>query len=1326
MYDKLGVDVENLSRAHTVGQVIMKDNNKVKDILNKTRKVPAKILLDSGAISSNYISKEYFEKIKKDLGSNNIVSKRTVTLLADKITKCVSPGVVKLQLWLYDEYAKRHYYTGTFKILESLSCDLIIGLPALIGALNKYFIQLLQYAAEITKGSIDKEKGKVSKNMNENMDHRTNMSARINEELQYLNAALEDPWTTDNHKIAPEDEQTPNPVQFEDYIQFLSKTRQEALTEYNELISTHVSDELRNKDNIMNMLKDEFIDVFVPKEWKGISRIPPLKLQWKDTLPDKIRAKARPINPRLYENCQKEFDRLLGYMYRKSTSPWTACLVVAPKATKPYIRCCGDYRIINQYIKVGHFPIPVPKNELHKILGFKMFLDIDMTNAFHQIVLDPDTSEKLSIQTPWGQFEPVFMPEGVAPGTTVLQSTVFEIFKDFGDWTIVIFDNLLILCKDANDAEEKLRIFLQRCKDYGIILKMAKSYIGFDEVKFFGYTCRHDSYEVSKDKLVAFENLPFPKTLKQARSALGMGVMFASFIPHYSTIAAPLSDMTKKDYSWDKTKWKGIDYEAKFQEFIEAIKTACTLFFPDYEKVWILRTDASLRGVAAVLYQVEIDNDGKITSIEPIGVVSQKFSDQASNWDTIEQEAYGIYFGIYSFSYLLIGKEFIVETDHNNLRWIEASKVPKIIRWRVYMQSFMFQVRHIKGKDNTVADWFSREFEDLNNLLEGYDHTVTMSDALLYYLNDETDEWDKFVREEDEPFNNLHNGEMYTKCDGCGSYYVLNEMEEICEEKQSSLECFKAVHNARMGHMGGRRTWNRLNKEFPGHKIPFQHVVDMVGDCPICIKARIGMENVLVPIVRHLKQPEFRSALGIDALQITPKGIEGQTHIMTCVNLFAKHTYLQPIKGDTAENMATVVWQYWCNFGYTDTIISDRGPDLTSKLFKQLTELTGVRHVFSITDKHANGCERVIKEVQRHLRVMATETNCRDIFKDPTWIPSAQLILNSEKSSETGVEPFSLMFGTLETNYGSWTHSDKIGKHHHEYVQTLNTNLKELRDISRKYQLDLINERAEVNPDPEKQNQFQPGDLVMYYAGPKPHPKMAATFLGPYEVIKQYKNDVTVKNLIDGSVKEFSLEDLKLYTGNKEAGVELALQDTQQHHIERIIGYRGEPSHRTSMKFILEYADGDIGPKSFDKDISSTKQFEDFCKARPHLFQLTMPKQQADKWINTFKRQQITDLTLGDSIYVSLRWYSDIWYQDLNLPDAENIEYMLLFKTVAWVNRSKTKILVENQVDGFNKDRFPWTNYDVYAWGHTRTLDDQHRLVTPDLIAAYPAIVASN
>ena len=348
------------------------------------------------------------------------------------------------------------------------------------------------------------------------------------------------------------------------------------------------------------------------------------------------------------------------------------------------------------------------------------------------------------------------------------------------------------------------------------------------------------------------------------------------------------------------------------------------------------------------------------------------------------------------------------------------------------------------------------------------------------------------------------------------------------------------VHNAQVGHCGVKELYTRLNKQFPGHGIAYKQVEDFIDRCACCQKTRKERKSRLVKIPRTLKPPRSRSATGIDAVKITPAGKEGHTHITVILNLFCKHVYLYPVKSVSAKNLAAAVWSYWSNFGHTDMVISDQGSDLTSNLFSELISLMGMRHVFSIANKHANGTEREIKEVVRHLRAMVYDSRISDVFDDPTVIPSVQYILNEHVSAETGYSPFELTFGSADANYSELL-KDVKGDPSHVLLRRLNDNLKLLRKASKAFQDDLVAKRTE-HVDTAAVNSYQPGDFVLFDAGPKPHPKLAARFKGPMQVVTQYKNDVQCRNLITDAIQTYSVEDLELFRGTRESAVGAAMR----------------------------------------------------------------------------------------------------------------------------------------------------------------------------------------
>ena len=172
--------------------------------------------------------------------------------------------------------------------------------------------------------------------------------------------------------------------------------------------------------------------------------------------------------------------------------------------------------------------------------------------------------------------------------------------------------------------------------------------------------------------------------------------------------ASSLYECTVTGFNWNPTSWSK-DYKQLFDLFKTAIQKSVTLHFPDYGLPWIIRSDSSDHAVGAVLFQEYSTPSGDVIH-QPIAFASHKYFGAAINWDTYKQEAYALFYAVSQFGYYLRGKPFVLETDHRNLVWIESSQVPIIIRWRVLLQSYTFEVKHIPGKDNTVADWLSRMY----------------------------------------------------------------------------------------------------------------------------------------------------------------------------------------------------------------------------------------------------------------------------------------------------------------------------------------------------------------------------------------------------------------------------------------------------------------------------------------------------------------------------------------------------------------------------------------------------------------------------------------
>jgi hypothetical protein len=952
------------------------------------------------------------------------------------------------------------------------------------------------------------------------------------------------PWSRPIDAIAPEELDTPDPTSFpDDILSYLSTTHEEARNIYISDLDTHVTNEMRdNCPQIMALLKSQLAyDVFLPAKWAGI-RMPPYHLEIKPGMPDYMKARSRPVRPALYQDAKTEFDRMQTYFYEKSTSPIACPLVVAPKATAPYIRLCGDYRDINPYICISQEPIPHVQQSLAKAAGWNVFVDLDMTNSFHQIPLDDVSSNLLSVSTPWGLFRPKFLPEGVGPASGILQSIVRRVFTDFEDWTIVIFDNFLILASDYADAAIKLEQVLKRCQEYRLVLKLKKSWIGTTNVTFFGYEVQPGSWQLSDSRKNAIAELIFPSTQKQMQSFLGAANFFHTHIPHYATWASSLYECTVSGFNWDPNTWSK-DYKALFEIFKKSINDSVTLYFPDYSLPWILRSDASDHAVGAVLFQEYVDSTGTVIH-QPIAFVSHKFSGAAVNWDTFKQEAFALYFGVSKLSYYLRGKEFLLETDHRNLLWIESSHVPIVVRWRVLLQSFTFKLKHIPGKENLVADWLSRMYP-------------LSTDATIASIT----------------------------------------------EKPSLQDMFQAVHGGRSLHHGAKRTYLALCSRYPGHGISLRVIQDLVSECPICQKDRIPLatiphNHVLQTLMHH------KRTIGMDHVTVTPADEDGFVGLLLLVELDTKFPQAYPVRDYTAETVATVLFKHFCTFGSYDSIFSDPGSSFTSDVVRHLNHWLGIPHHVSLIGRHeSNGTEHVNGLFMGHLRRLVHDERLTTKWASDTVLPLINHALATLPNSELGgLSPAELKFGTLDFKRFQLPPPLVPGTPYSSLVQQLNTNLATVRSITAQFQTELRQSRQSSTP-ATHHNKFHSGDLILWNPRENTHSfrssKLAPKLLGPYMVLSQKNNDIDCEHVVTNNKHTFHADRVSPYIGSKLSAERIGLLDREEYIVDSILTHRGSFSRLRSLEFLVRWKGYDASSDSWEpwSELRNVEPLHDYLRS---------------------------------------------------------------------------------------------------------------------------------
>ena len=188
----------------------------------------------------------------------------------------------------------------------------------------------------------------------------------------------------------------------------------------------------------------------------------------------------------------------------------------------------------------------------------------------------------------------------------------------------------------------------------------------------------------------------------EVRAFLGMTGYYRRFIANYTEITSTLTDLVKKSAP-NKVLWSD-ECNSAFTTLKKLLCSSPVLSSPDFSREFILQTDASDRAVGAVLSQVN-----KIGEEHPVGYFSRKLLSREERYSTIEKECLAIKMGVEAFSVYLLGRDLVIQTDHRALQWLNTLKDnnPRLTRWSLTLQAYLFSVRHRPGATNSNADALS-------------------------------------------------------------------------------------------------------------------------------------------------------------------------------------------------------------------------------------------------------------------------------------------------------------------------------------------------------------------------------------------------------------------------------------------------------------------------------------------------------------------------------------------------------------------------------------------------------------------------------------------
>ena len=403
---------------------------------------------------------------------------------------------------------------------------------------------------------------------------------------------------------------------------FLSKQPLYLLVCKNYVLTTNTFNNHDLPPSVLSLLQD-FEDVF-PKDVP--SGLPPkrgiehqIDLIPGACLPNRAAYRS---NPEETKEIQRQVDDLMGKGWvRNSMSPCAVPVILVPKKDGSW-RMCSDCRALNNItIKYRH-PIPRHDDLLDELHGACFFSKIDLKSGYNQIRIKEGDEWKTAFKTKFGLYEWLVMPFGLTNAPSTFMRLMNHVLRDFiGKFVVVYFDDILIYSTTLDFHLEHLKLVLSVLRKEQLYANLEKCVFCTDHVIFLGYVVSSKGVQVDEAKVKAIQEWPTPKNVTDVRSFHGLASFYRRFVKDFSTLAAPLNEVLKKNVGF---KW-GEKQEEAFNVLKEKLTNAPILALPNFAKSFELECDASNIGIGAVLLQ-----EG-----HPIAYFSEKLSGATLNAATL-------------------------------------------------------------------------------------------------------------------------------------------------------------------------------------------------------------------------------------------------------------------------------------------------------------------------------------------------------------------------------------------------------------------------------------------------------------------------------------------------------------------------------------------------------------------------------------------------------------------------------------------------------------------------------------------------------------------
>lgn len=822
------------------------------------------------------------------------------------------------------------------------------------------------------------------------------------------------------------------------------------------------------------------------------------------------------LSPARQAELRAEINSMLTQgIIEEADSPWAAPVVMVPKKDGNK-RICIDFRLLNAITVPDVYPLPRMDDLLHSAKQSNFMSTVDLRSGYWQIKILEKDRDKTAFITPFGLYRFLKMPFGLrnAPGT--FQRMIDRLKIELDEVNILAYlDDIIILSPTFDKHLADLQQVFTKLREFNLTANRVKCHFCCPSIKYLGHVITPGGISTNPEKIEAISKMKEPNNVKQLQTFLQTCSWYRRFVPEFAKTAKPLSDLIKKDATWE---WKSPQQNA-FDTLKALLTSAPILRQADGSKEFIIKSDASSYAIGAVLVQ------GEGLEEHPVEYASRLLLPAERNYSTTEREALAVVWAVAKFRGYIEGTAITVVTDHQALKWLMTLKSPtgRLARWALQLQPYNLKIQYTPGRSNLVADTLSRPplLEDPPSICALC--TITLDVPVRNAADIRREQLkDTALKKIIECFeaNNPNEDLSYWTAKGYlmqnGVLYryapdIEEEDAQLVVPEHEQHQILMAYHDApTAGHYGVERTIRRIARRYFWKNMR-TYIQKYVKNCLECQRYKPSNLKPAGLLQTSVMNQRFET-VAFDLFGPLPTSEDGKNWIFIIEDVATRWIELFPLKDATAETCARVLIDEVClRYGTPRRLISDNGTQFVSAVMQQMTYCLDIKHTFTPAyHPEANPVERKNRDLKPQLAILVgTEHR-----KWAESLPSIRFAMNTAFCQSTGYSAAYLTFGRelrsaddvgrdLRSIILSENFIPEITPHLLQLADTLRlvrTHNDEKQDKQKNY---VDNKRRE---DPH----YQPGDHVFVHshalskAARGFSAKLGPRRDGPYLILKQH------------------------------------------------------------------------------------------------------------------------------------------------------------------------------------------------------------------------------